>query len=57
MRSRANSAFREEDYARATALYESIEEDLSPAESRTLQYAKKRTQNAGFREGSTASQE
>jgi len=47
VRSRANAAFRKEDYARAAALYESIEDDLSPAESRKFEYSKKRTRKPG----------
>jgi hypothetical protein len=57
VKSTANAAFREQQYLTAAALYESIEEDLSPAESRKLQYAKKRIQNAGFREGVQPPQE
>jgi hypothetical protein len=46
-----------QDYARAVALYESIRGGLSPSESRKLQYAKKHTRNADFREGVQPSQE
>jgi hypothetical protein len=50
VRSRAKAAFREENYARAAVLYESIEEDLSPVESRKLGYSRKRTRTPGSRE-------
>jgi len=50
VRSRANAAFREKDYTKAVALYESINVDLSPAESRKLEYSKKRMWKPGPRE-------
>jgi len=50
VRSRANAAFREKDYTKAAALYESIKIDLSSAESRKLEYSKKRMWKPGPRE-------
>ena len=51
VRSRANAAFREKDYTKADALYESIKDELSPAESRKLEYSKKRAWKPGPRAG------
>jgi hypothetical protein len=51
VRPRARAAFREEDYSRAASLHESMEDDLSPAESRMLEYSKKRSRRPGSLEG------
>ena len=50
VRSRANAAFGEKDYAKAAALYESIKDDLSPAEVRKLEYSNKRAFEPGPQE-------
>jgi len=50
VRSRANAAFGEKDYAKAAGLYESIKDELSPAEVRKLEYSNKRTFEPGPQE-------